>query len=244
VTDSDDTNSPVSTSFTVGVNAVGTTTKLSSSANPATAGKPVTFTAKVTPKSGTMTPTGTVQFIIDGTPPFGAVSLSSGSATSPAITLGAGAHTVIANYTPDTASLIGSSASLSQIATATPCATFAGCNLHGLNLSGANLSGVNLSGANVSGANLTGANLSGANLTGVNFNGANATGTIFDGATLTGANLNGANLTNVNFTNINLKGANLNKATLTGVTWSNTTCPDGTNSSTRSPQTCVGHLSP
>jgi hypothetical protein len=26
------------------------------------------------------------------------------------------------------------------------------------------------------------------------------------------------------------------------VTWSNTTCPDGTNSSASTPETCVGHL--
>ena len=28
------------------------------------------------------------------------------------------------------------------------------------------------------------------------------------------------------------------------VTWSNTTCPDGTKSSTNTPKTCVGHLTP
>jgi hypothetical protein len=43
--------------------------------------------------------------------------------------------------------------------------------------------------------------------------------------------LSGANLANGNF-----KGA-----TMTGVIWSNTTCPDGTNS-THDGGTCVGHL--
>lgn len=33
----------------------------------------------------------------------------------------------------------------------------------------------------------------------------------------------------------------LGNAILTGVTWSNTTCPRGKNSTTKSPQTCIGH---
>jgi hypothetical protein len=35
--------------------------------------------------------------------------------------------------------------------------------------------------------------------------------------------------------------ANLNGVSLNGATWSNTTCPDGTNSSADG-RTCVGHL--
>jgi hypothetical protein len=114
------------------------------------------------------------------------------------------------------------------IVTNTPCATLAGCNLHGLDLSNAILAGADLSsGTDLSNANLNKANLSGANLSYAN---------------LSGANLNQADLTGVNLTGANLTGANLNKATVDGVIWSNTTCPDGTSSSASTPETCVGHL--
>lgn len=227
VTDADDTNSPVSTSFSVTVNAVGTTIALSSSSNPSQSGKPVTFTAKVTPKAGTMTPTGTVQFIIDGTPSFGAGHLSSGTATSPAITLGAGSHAVVANYIPDTASLTGSSATLqpTQIATKGKCADLADCNLTGLDLSNANLSGLDLTKTNFTHANLTGADLSMSNLTHAKFTEVTATGANFSGAVLTeanltgakwsGVNLSGANLSDANLTHVDLTSANLSRATFT-----------------------------
>ena len=71
--------------------------------------------------------------------------------------------------------------------------------------SGCDLHGANLSGQNLSGANLTGANLSGTNLTNANLSGANLTDADLTGATLTGA-------------------------ARTGTIWSNTTCPDGSNS--------------
>jgi hypothetical protein len=90
-------------------------------------------------------------------------------------------------------------------ATPYPGIDFAACNLSGANLTGANLTGANLSGANLTGANLTGANL-------------------------TGANLSNANLSNANLSNAALTGATLAYTDLTGVTWSDTTCPDGTNS--------------
>jgi YVTN family beta-propeller protein len=78
-----------------------------------------------------------------------------------------------------------------------------------------------LAGCNLHDLNLTGARLSGANLSNANLNGANLTG-----ADLSGANLSGANLS----------GANLNK-----VTWSDTKCPDDTNSDADG-GTCTGHL--
>jgi uncharacterized protein YjbI with pentapeptide repeats len=49
-------------------------------------------------------------------------------------------------------------------------------------------------------------------------------------ANLQDANLHGADLTGANLTGADLTGANLHGADLTGVIWSNTTCPDGTNS--------------
>ncbi len=80
------------------------------------------------------------------------------------------------------------------------------------------------------GANLTKAALSGAALTGANLTGANLAGAILTGANLTGANLTKANLT----------GAVMTHAVVTGVIWSNTTCPDSTNSSSNG-GTCAGH---
>jgi hypothetical protein len=123
--------------------------------------------------------------------------------------------------------------SFSVIVTNTPCTTLAGCNLHGLDLSGVYVAGADVSsGADLSNANLNQAHLSGAILTNANLSGAN-----LNRADLTGANLAGANLTGTN-----LNRAVLDGATLDGVTWSNTTCPDGTDSSASTPETCVGHL--
>ena len=113
--------------------------------------------------------------------------------------------------------------SFTVIITKTPCAALAGCNLHGLDLSNAILAGADLSsGTDLSNANLNTADLSGANLSFAN---------------LSGANLNKADLTGANLTGAITTGANFNM-----VTWSNTTCPDGTNSSASTPETCVGHL--
>ena len=77
------------------------------------------------------------------------------------------------------------------------------------------------------------------------------------GADLTGADLRGVSLRNADLTGANLSDANLADsdlvdATLTGVTWSNTVCPDGTNSDSRARRstgkslagTCAGHMSP
>jgi Putative Ig domain/Pentapeptide repeats (8 copies) len=97
------------------------------------------------------------------------------------------------------------------------CTTLAGCNLHGLNLTGATLPGADLSGANFTGATLTGADLAGADLSGANFNKADLADADLDGATVTGT-------------------TNFNK-----VTWSDTTCPDGTNSNNDG-GSCAGHL--
>jgi hypothetical protein len=113
--------------------------------------------------------------------------------------------------------------SFTVIITNTPCAALAGCNLHGLDLSNAIVAGADLSsGTDLSNANLNKADLSGAN---VSF------------ANLSGANLNKADLTGANLTGAITTGSNFNQ-----VTWSNTTCPDGSNSSASTPETCVGHL--
>jgi streptogramin lyase len=76
-----------------------TTTGLMSSANPSVYGQPVTFTATVSAASGT--PTGSVQFQVDGNNLGGPVSLVNGSASLTTATLTAGSHTVTAIYSGD-----------------------------------------------------------------------------------------------------------------------------------------------
>ena len=73
-----------------------TATTLISSANPATLGQSVTFSATVT---GTLaTPVGTVQFL-DGTVVLGAVTIAGGTASFTTNTLAPGLHTITAVYT-------------------------------------------------------------------------------------------------------------------------------------------------
>src|SRR2546426_3925966 len=72
-----------------------------------------------------------------------------------------------------------------------------------------------------------------ATLAGCNLKGVNLAGAYLPGANLSGSNLKGANLTNANLAGANLKGANVKD-----VIWSNTICPDGTNSDANG-ATCV-----
>ena len=90
-----------------------TTTALSSSAHPSVYGQPVTYTATVSPTSGSGTPTGTVAFVADGTQ-IGTASLDrSGTATVTTSALAAGSHTITATYVASD-SFTGSSDSLTQ----------------------------------------------------------------------------------------------------------------------------------
>jgi uncharacterized protein YjbI with pentapeptide repeats len=82
----------------------------------------------------------------------------------------------------------------------------------------------------------TNADLSHRNLERVNLSGA-----ILTGATLEGSHLADGFLPNANLTNANLRHADLRHADIDGVTWSNTICPDGSNSNSHG-STCVGHL--
>jgi uncharacterized protein YjbI with pentapeptide repeats len=86
---------------------------------------------------------------------------------------------------------------------------------------GHRFSKVSLRDVNLRDVDLRDANLSRANLNGVN---------------LTGVDLSGANLSNADLRGANLWGADLNK-----VTWSNTTCPDGTDSNDDG-GACIRHL--
>jgi hypothetical protein len=75
-----------------------TSTTVTSSLNPSTVGQAVTFTATVT-ASGGMTPTGTVQFQIDGVNVGPVITVSSaGTASLTTSALSAGSHSVIANF--------------------------------------------------------------------------------------------------------------------------------------------------
>ncbi|WP_436496200.1 ExeM/NucH family extracellular endonuclease [Actinokineospora sp. HUAS TT18] len=97
--------------YTVAVGAAATTTVVTSSANPAVTGTTVRFTATV---SGPLTPTGTVQFSVDGETIGGPVALVDGTAVSPpvvAVTLGA--HQVTAAYS-GSPSFTASTGSLTQ----------------------------------------------------------------------------------------------------------------------------------
>jgi len=99
-----------------------------------------------------------------------------------------------------------------------PPAPYLGCNLAGADLSNWNLLFI----PDFQEANLTHVNLTNDNLSNVSFSVAN----------LSFANLSGANLTG---------SFSLTIANLTGVIWSDTTCPDGTNSDNDG-GTCVNNL--
>jgi hypothetical protein len=93
-----------------------TTTTLTSSANPSVFGQSVTFTATVAGPQGSATPTGSVQFSIDGKDVGGAVTLDGNdqatyTTSALAVTNGTN-HTVTASYAGDD-SFLASSGSLS-----------------------------------------------------------------------------------------------------------------------------------
>jgi len=102
-------------SDTTTVNKLNTTTTLNSSANPATYGHSVTFSAQVT--SGSGTPTGTVTFKDNGTtiPGCGAANLDgSGQATCSTATLTVGTHSIAAVYSGDASFSTSTSSAVSQ----------------------------------------------------------------------------------------------------------------------------------
>jgi hypothetical protein len=96
-------------------NTITTTTSLASSANPSTAGQPVTFTATVTP-AGPGAPTGTVTFK-DGANTLGNGSLNNGRAPFTTSSLSAGPHSITAVYGGDTNFSGSTSGVLSQTVT-------------------------------------------------------------------------------------------------------------------------------
>jgi hypothetical protein len=100
----------VSNTISVTVSMIATTTTVVSSAPTANLGANVTFTATVTPATGSAVPSGTVAFS-DGTTVLGTGTLSgSNTATYSTATLTAGTHTITAAYSGD-ANYIGSTSS-------------------------------------------------------------------------------------------------------------------------------------
>ena len=90
-------------------------TVVTSSSLTAAFGASVTFTATVTaPLASGPAPTGTVQFVIDGSNAGSAVALASGTATYSTSTLSLGTHTVVAIYSGDTNYSTSTSASIAE----------------------------------------------------------------------------------------------------------------------------------
>lgn len=103
-----------SATVTHGVNRADTTLDLTSSANPAFSGAPITYTATIAPVApGAGTVTGTVQFAVDGDPLGAPVPVSGGQAVSPVTNLQVSSHSITANYSGD-ANFAGQSDSLTQ----------------------------------------------------------------------------------------------------------------------------------
>lgn len=94
------------------VNALTSTTTVTSSLNPSTSGGSVTFTAGVSGASGT--PTGTVTFSIDGTDVASSVALVSGEASFTTSALAVGSHSVVVTYGGDATYATSTSNTLSQ----------------------------------------------------------------------------------------------------------------------------------
>jgi Pentapeptide repeats (8 copies) len=139
-----------------------------------------------------------------------------------------------------------------------PGMDLADCNLTGDDLESAPLDGANLTNSNLYEANLENAQLYGANLVNAGLNTVDLSNAILFQADLQSDDLRYSNLTNVrlmganmigvflastNLTDAVLTGANMTFAHLDGAIWSNTTCPDGTNSDNDG-STCVNDLTP
>jgi hypothetical protein len=124
--------------------AVATITRLGSSVNPSVIGQNVVFTATISAGGGSGTPSGTVQFAIDGRNFGSPVSISGSGGVSTAsfstASLNVGTHTITASYSGDV-SFAGSSGSLTQtvngpsaVATITTLGSSANPSLFGYNV--------------------------------------------------------------------------------------------------------------
>jgi virginiamycin B lyase len=135
----------------------------------------------------------------------------------------------------------GAAPAIARIGTGVCAGSLTGCNLKGVNLPNIVLVGASMQRDNLLRAKLQNARLIGARMQDDNLNGSQLQNASLDGANLKGANLHGADLSGADLSRADLTGANLHGATLTGVIWSNTTCPDGSNSDDDG-GTCVDNL--
>ncbi len=117
-TGSDNTASPL----TQIVNKPSPTITITSSKNPASVGDPVTWTARVSAAApGAITPSGTIQFKIDGIDFDGLVTLAGGNATSLVMaTLAPGSHTITSVYSGDANFNGSTSANFTQTVNTSP----------------------------------------------------------------------------------------------------------------------------
>lgn len=142
-----------------------------------------------------------------------------------------------------------------------PGANLEYCNLENVNLAGLDLAGADFWGAKLVDQSFAGSDLAGAlfggdtqaqaDLTGVNFSDANLMEATLDDTYLYTTGFDDANLTDTSFidaimiynsfSGANLTGASLDEAVLQFPSWSDTTCPDGTNSDSDG-GTCVNNL--
>ena len=95
--------------------ATTTTTVTAAPSPPTVFGQGVTFTAVVVANPSSVgTPTGSVQFTDNGADFGGSETLSAGTASASFPSLSVGAHSVVATYSSDDATFLGSSGSISQ----------------------------------------------------------------------------------------------------------------------------------
>jgi hypothetical protein len=137
---------------------------------------------------------------------------------------------------------------LASAASSTPARVIGGCTIvpnptptHHTVCPGANLIGGSLVDWNLSFAVLTRANLSGDDAQGAKFTHSDLQMATITHTSLADANLFGTDLKGANLSDSSLSGAVVKYAHLSGITWSNTTCPDGTNSNNDG-DTCVNNL--
>jgi subtilase family serine protease len=119
---SGDSNYAPSTSnaLSVSVNAVPTATSIAPPSVSLTTLQTQAFTATIANSSSTGTPTGTVQFNVDGVARGSTASFSGLTATSPAFSFTAGSHTVTATYSGDTVFAGSTSTAAAVTVTAAP----------------------------------------------------------------------------------------------------------------------------
>jgi uncharacterized protein YjdB len=106
------TSGAISSTATLSITNLTTTTTVSASANPGAVGQPVIFTATMTATGG-QTPTGTVQFQVDGKNVGNPVTVVSGSASFQTSTLSFGTHPITALFT-GTNGFLNSTGSLTE----------------------------------------------------------------------------------------------------------------------------------